>query len=116
MRVSERYLGTGRWTCLPLRTAALRKYRPSSPRISTIWANAAVVLVEHNVEYARLKVQLAELNEKQYQNLKAIEIDLCKIRQNTRFLVEQLARGPSAEGEEGIGPTERRIPGCRPVG
>ena len=39
--------------------------------------NAAVVLVEHNVEYARLKAQVAELNEKQFQNLQAIEIDLC---------------------------------------
>jgi len=39
--------------------------------------NAAVVLVEHNVEYARLKAQVAELSEQQFQNLKAIEIDLC---------------------------------------
>jgi glycosyltransferase involved in cell wall biosynthesis len=39
--------------------------------------NAAVVLVEHNVEYARLKEQIAELSEQQYQNLRAIEIDLC---------------------------------------
>lgn len=39
--------------------------------------NAAVVTVEHNVEYTRLKAQVAELNEKQFQNLKAIEIDLC---------------------------------------
>ncbi len=39
--------------------------------------NAAVVLVEHNVEYARLKAQVAELSDKQFQNLRAIEIDLC---------------------------------------
>ena len=39
--------------------------------------NAAVVLVEHNVEYARLKAQIAELTDAQFQNLKAIEIDLC---------------------------------------
>jgi glycosyltransferase involved in cell wall biosynthesis len=39
--------------------------------------NAAVVLVEHNVEYARLKAQVTELSEDQYRNLRAIEIDLC---------------------------------------
>lgn len=39
--------------------------------------NAAVVLVEHNVEYARLKAQVAELSDKQFRNLRAIEIDLC---------------------------------------
>ena len=39
--------------------------------------NAAVVLVEHNVEYARLKEQVAELNGQQFLNLRAIEIDLC---------------------------------------
>ena len=39
--------------------------------------NAAVVLVEHNVEYARLKAQVAELKHEQFQNLQAIEIDLC---------------------------------------
>jgi glycosyltransferase involved in cell wall biosynthesis len=39
--------------------------------------NAAVVLVEHNVEYARLKAQVAELTEQQFRNLRAIEIDLC---------------------------------------
>ena len=39
--------------------------------------NAAVVLVEHNVEYARLKAQIAELTEEQFRNLRAIEIDLC---------------------------------------
>ena len=39
--------------------------------------NAAVVLVEHNVEYARLKAQVTELSNEQYRNLQAIEIDLC---------------------------------------
>jgi len=39
--------------------------------------NAAVVLVEHNVEYARLKAQVAELSDEQFRNLQAIEIDLC---------------------------------------
>ena len=39
--------------------------------------NAAVVLVEHNVEYARLKAQVAELTVAQFRNLQAIEIDLC---------------------------------------
>lgn len=39
--------------------------------------NAAVVLVEHNVEYARLKAQVAELSDQQFRNLQAIEIDLC---------------------------------------
>lgn len=39
--------------------------------------NAAVVLVEHNVEYARIKAQVTELSLAQFQNLQAIEIDLC---------------------------------------
>ena len=39
--------------------------------------NAAVVLVEHNVEYSRLKAQVTELSDKQFRNLRAIEIDLC---------------------------------------
>ena len=38
----------------------------------------AVVLVEHNVEYQRLRAQVPELTENQYQNLRAIEIDLCR--------------------------------------
>jgi glycosyltransferase involved in cell wall biosynthesis len=36
-----------------------------------------VVLVEHNVEYDRLKAQVPGLTEEQYENLKAIEINLC---------------------------------------
>ncbi len=39
--------------------------------------NAAVVLVEHNVEYARLKAQVPELTTAQFRNLQAIEINLC---------------------------------------
>lgn len=39
--------------------------------------NAAVVLVEHNVEYTRLKAQVAELTNAQFRNFQAIEIDLC---------------------------------------
>ena len=39
--------------------------------------NAAVVLVEHNVEYARLKAQVTELSDEQFRNLQAIEVDLC---------------------------------------
>lgn len=39
--------------------------------------DAAVVLVEHNVEYARLKAQVAELTDEQFRNLQAIELDLC---------------------------------------
>jgi glycosyltransferase involved in cell wall biosynthesis len=39
--------------------------------------DAAVVLVEHNVEYARLREQVAELSNAQFENLKAIEIGLC---------------------------------------
>ncbi|MEM1411823.1 MAG: glycosyltransferase [Pseudomonadota bacterium] len=35
------------------------------------------VLVEHNVEYARLKAQIPELTDAQYARFKAIEIDLC---------------------------------------
>lgn len=36
-----------------------------------------VVLVEHNVEYERLRSQVGELTDDQYQRLRAIEIDLC---------------------------------------
>jgi glycosyltransferase involved in cell wall biosynthesis len=39
--------------------------------------NCSVVLVEHNVEYNRLKSQVNELTDEQYNNLKAIEISLC---------------------------------------
>ncbi|KAA9133430.1 glycosyltransferase [Marinihelvus fidelis] len=38
---------------------------------------AATVLVEHNVEYARLRDQVPELSDDQFRRLRAIEIDLC---------------------------------------
>jgi glycosyltransferase involved in cell wall biosynthesis len=38
---------------------------------------AALVLVEHNVEYERIRSQVQELTEEQYQRYKAIEVDLC---------------------------------------
>ncbi len=38
---------------------------------------AATVLVEHNVEYERLRAQVPELSDDQYGRLRAIEIDLC---------------------------------------
>jgi hypothetical protein len=41
--------------------------------------NAAVVLVEHNVEYARLRAQVRELTDAQFRNLRAIEIELCNL-------------------------------------
>ncbi len=36
-----------------------------------------LALVEHNVEYERIRTQVAELTEEQYRRYKAIEIDLC---------------------------------------
>lgn len=48
---------------------------------AAIWARSLLggkaVMVEHNVEYLRLKQQLAELTSAQYENLKSIEITLC---------------------------------------
>lgn len=38
---------------------------------------AATVLVEHNVEYERMRAQVPELSDAQYRRLRAIEIDLC---------------------------------------
>jgi len=37
-----------------------------------------VVMVEHNVEYARLRSQIAELTDSQYHNLRQIELSLCQ--------------------------------------
>ena len=37
-----------------------------------------VVLVEHNVEYQRMRAQVPELTPAQYQNLREIEISLCR--------------------------------------
>ncbi len=36
-----------------------------------------VAMVQHNVEYDRIRAQVPELTQEQYENLKAIEIDLC---------------------------------------
>ncbi len=38
---------------------------------------AHVVLVQHNVEYQRIKAQVPELTQEQYRRYRAIEIDLC---------------------------------------
>lgn len=40
--------------------------------------DANVVLVEHNVEYRRLREQLPELSAEQYERFKAIELNLCQ--------------------------------------
>jgi glycosyltransferase involved in cell wall biosynthesis len=40
--------------------------------------DCAVVLVEHNVEYDRIRTQVDELSEAQYENLKSIEIAMCR--------------------------------------
>jgi glycosyltransferase involved in cell wall biosynthesis len=37
-----------------------------------------VVLVEHNIEYQRLRAQVPELSDAQYLNLRDIELDLCR--------------------------------------
>jgi glycosyltransferase involved in cell wall biosynthesis len=37
-----------------------------------------VVLVEHNVEYQRMRAQVAELTDHQYENLKQLELELCR--------------------------------------
>lgn len=39
--------------------------------------DARLVLVQHNVEYERLRSQVKELTQEQYQRYKSIEIDLC---------------------------------------
>jgi len=39
--------------------------------------DCGVVLVEHNVEYDRIRAQVDELTDAQYENLKSIEITLC---------------------------------------
>ena len=48
---------------------------------AAIWTRSVlggtVVMVEHNVEYLRFKQQLAELTTAQFENLRAIEINLC---------------------------------------
>jgi glycosyltransferase involved in cell wall biosynthesis len=59
------------------------------------------VLVEHNVEYARLRAQLGELTEAQYQRFKAIELDLCN-RVNAVVCVSDNDRQRLAE--DGVDP------------
>jgi glycosyltransferase involved in cell wall biosynthesis len=49
--------------------------RPCLPAGRVLGAH--VVLVQHNVEYERIKAQVAELTEEQYRRYRAIEIDLC---------------------------------------
>ncbi len=39
--------------------------------------DCGVVLVEHNVEYDRIRAQVDELTQAQYENLRSIEITLC---------------------------------------
>ncbi len=39
--------------------------------------DCTVALVEHNVEYDRIRAQVPELTDAQYENLRSIEIDLC---------------------------------------
>ena len=39
--------------------------------------DCGVVLVEHNVEYDRIRAQVDELTPAQYENLRTIEITLC---------------------------------------
>ena len=63
--------------------------------------NCSVVLVEHNVEYDRIKAQVAELTEAQYENLKAIEIDLCN-RSDAVVCVSDNDR--QKLGEDGVQP------------
>jgi glycosyltransferase involved in cell wall biosynthesis len=48
--------------------------RPSIPASHVL--DARVIMVEHNVEYDRIKAQVPELTQEQYERYKAIEIDL----------------------------------------
>jgi glycosyltransferase involved in cell wall biosynthesis len=63
--------------------------------------NCGVVLVEHNVEYDRIKAQVNELSNAQYENLKAIEIDLCN-RSDAVVCVSDNDR--QKLGEDGVHP------------
>ena len=63
--------------------------------------NCSVVLVEHNVEYDRLKAQVPELTDAQYRNLKEIEIDLCN-RSDAVVCVSDNDR--QKLGEDGVAP------------
>ncbi|MFT5372940.1 MAG: glycosyltransferase involved in cell wall biosynthesis [Lysobacterales bacterium] len=48
--------------------------RPSIPASHVL--DARVIMVEHNVEYNRIKAQVPELTDEQYRRYKAIEIDM----------------------------------------
>jgi len=63
--------------------------------------NCGVVLVEHNVEYDRIKAQVDELSDAQYENLKTIEIDLCN-RSDAVVCVSDNDR--QKLGEDGVHP------------
>jgi glycosyltransferase involved in cell wall biosynthesis len=60
-----------------------------------------VVMVEHNVEYARLKAQIPELTDEQYERFKAIELALCN-RVNAVICVSDNDRQVLAE--DGVDP------------
>ena len=60
-----------------------------------------VVIVEHNVEYTRLKAQIPELTDAQYQRFKAIELALCN-RVNAVVCVSDNDRQILAE--DGVAP------------
>ena len=60
-----------------------------------------VVMVEHNVEYARLKAQIPELTDEQYERFKAIELVLCN-RVNAVICVSDNDRQVLAE--DGVDP------------
>jgi len=64
-----------------------------------------VVLVEHNVEYDRIRAQVPELDAAQYQNLKDIEINLCN-RSNAVVCVSDNDR--QRLGEDGVNPSLMR--------
>ncbi len=63
--------------------------------------NCSVVLVEHNVEYERIRSQVQDLSDTQYANLKAIEIDLCN-RSDAVVCVSDNDR--QKLGEDGVNP------------
>ena len=60
-----------------------------------------MVLVQHNVEYERLRAQVPELTDAQYENLKAVEIDLCN-RSDAVVCVSDNDR--QKLGEDGVEP------------
>lgn len=63
--------------------------------------DCAVVMVEHNVEYDRMKAQVPELTAEHYQNLKQIEIGLCN-RVNAVVCVSENDR--QILGDDGVDP------------